>query len=136
MTDSTRKRYAILGKIRSSAYLLLLKAFILTALVNLSGVSIAHAQSTTTFVGLREAFWRDVVDPSGGVGFSYMPHCRQFGLGMMENSPPPGYPYFALNTDSTLATDRWLRGTATMRVQRAAEGPDRVTFAKLPLPWC
>ncbi|MGF6760616.1 hypothetical protein P3T24_000928 [Paraburkholderia sp. GAS33] len=112
------------------------KALIFAAVLNLSGVSIAHAQGTTTFVGLREAFWRDVVDPSGAVGFSYMPHCRQFGMGMIENSPSPGYPYFALKTDSTLATDRWLRGTTALHVQQAVEGADRVTFAKPPLPWC
>jgi hypothetical protein len=109
---------------------------ILVALVGLSGVLVAHAQSDTTFLGLREIVWRDAANPGGETDIGFMPHCRQFGLGMIENLPAPGYPYFFLQPDLTSPTNRWVEATTTTHVSRGTKAAYRATFLKPSLPFC
>jgi len=116
---------------------LLKSTLILAALAGLLGVPVAHAQTSATFVGLRKAHLRYVADPNGEHGwFSYdTPHCRRFGLGMMEDIGPRFHPHFVLETDPMSSTDRRVGAMTTMHAQQGSSGADPAMFFKLPLPW-
>lgn len=110
--------------------------FILIALAGLLIVSGAHAQSSTTLIGLREVFWRYVVDPSGEAAFRYMVHCRRFGLMGVEDINPFRYPLFLTDTGSISSTNRRPGAMATMHMQQGPSGLERATFVNLPLKSC
>lgn len=106
-------------------------------LVAFSGLlGIAHAQSGTTLIGLREVYWRYAADPSGEARFSGMPHCRQFGLMGVEDIDPFRYPFLLPESGSISTNDRRFSALATMHVQHGASGAVRAMFEPLPLPWC
>lgn len=106
-------------------------------LVAFSGLlGIAHAQSSTTLIGLREVYWQYVAAPSGEAGFLYMPHCRRFGLTGVEDINPFRYPFFLPESGSISTTDRRFGAMATMHRQQGASGLVRETLSSLPLPWC
>jgi hypothetical protein len=110
---------------------------ILAALAGLSGAPLAHAQSSTAFIGLRETYWNYVADPSGEHGFRPIGHCQEFGLGAAQDLEPPAQPFFLPETGSTPSTDHRFGATASKHARKKPRGFDRATFLlKLPLPWC
>ena len=120
-----------------SNHTLLKNKLILITLASLLGVPLAHAQSSTTLIGLREVYWRYVADPSGEAGFRYMSHCQQFGLRGAEDIDPFRYPFFLQETGSISSTDNRLGAMATMHVQQGPNGMVQEMFSTLlPLPWC
>jgi len=117
---------------------LLKSTLILAALAGLLGVPVAHAQSSATLIGLRTAHLRYVADPNGERGWvSYdMAHCRQFGLGRMEDLGPRYHLHFVLDTDPMSSTARRFGVMATMYTQQGSDVAGLATFSMLPLPWC
>jgi hypothetical protein len=110
---------------------------ILAALAGLSGVTLAHAQSHTAFIGLRETYWKYVVDPSGESGFGPMQHCRQLGWRAAEDLEPRARPFFLPETGSTPSPHRRFGAMASRHAQKKSNGSDRATFfIELPLPSC
>ena len=104
---------------------------ILAALAGLLGVPVAHAQSSATFIGLSKAYLRYVADPNGEQGwFSYdVPHCRQFGMGNIEDLGPRFLLHFVFETDPMSSTDRRVGAMTTMHAQQGSSGLIRRCFS-------
>jgi hypothetical protein len=115
---------------------LLKSTLILVALSGLLGVPVAHAQSSTTFIGLREVYWRYVADPSGEAVFRPMGHCRGIGLRGVEDINPFLYPFFMPKSGSISSADRRFGAMATMYMQQGSNGLVRAAFSTVPRPRC
>lgn len=127
--NSLRARYEQLRKTP------LKKFHTLIVLSGLLSIPIAHAQSSTILIGLREVYWRYAVDSSGAAGFSFIPHCQRAGLMEVENLNPFRYSFSSLETDSISSTSRWLGSTGAMRPRQELSGVDRAKFW-IPPEWC
>jgi len=64
-----------------------------------------------------------------------VPHCRQFGMGNMEDLGPRFLLHFVFETDPMSSTDRRVGAMTTMHAQQGSSGADPAMFFKLPLPW-
>ena len=118
---------------------LLKSTLILIALAGLLGVPVAHAQSSATYIGLSKAHVRYMAAPDSEHWWSTYydtPHCRRFGLGMMEDLGPRFHSHFVLETDPMSSTERRFGAMATMHAQQESRSADTVTFSMPPLSWC
>lgn len=112
---------------------------IVAALAVVLGVPVAHAQSSATLIGLHSNHLRHLGDSNGErlwlLGYD-VPHCRRFGLGMIQDIGPYFQPHFVLETGPELSGDRQYGAVATMHSLQApgSIGPDR--FSWWFLPWC
>ncbi|WP_459621206.1 hypothetical protein [Burkholderia sp. 3C] len=95
-----------------------------------------HAQSSTPLVGFGESYWRYAADPSGATVFSFVPHCRQFGVRDSEDTRPPGYLFFSPEIEPMGSTYRWLGVAAFLQMQRGFGSLFQATLPLIRLPSC